>query len=122
MYLIFNRINGFVGVQNVKAEQPVRTRTANEANKKLALHVQLRFDSLLITTPVSHRASEFDVRSELHGQVSMAAVNYMLCRSLGYERLQISKDLLEACFENINIELCTKILYAAPLSFFQIQT
>ena len=29
LYLMFNRINGYVGVQNGKAEQPVRTRTAN---------------------------------------------------------------------------------------------
>ena len=45
------------------------TRTANGANKKLVLHVQLRCGSLSITTPVSHLANEFDVRSELHGQV-----------------------------------------------------
>ena len=30
---------------------------------------------LSITTPVSHLANEFDVRSILHGQVSFAAVN-----------------------------------------------
>ena len=81
MYLIFNRINGFVGVQNGKAEQPVYTRTANGANKKLILHVQLRCGSLSITTPVSHLANEFGVRSELHGQVSLAAVKQMLYRS-----------------------------------------
>ena len=39
MYLIFDCINDFVGVQNGKAKQPVRTRTANGANKKLILHV-----------------------------------------------------------------------------------
>ena len=42
MYLIFNRINGFVGVQNRKAEHPVLTWTANGLNKKLVLQVQLR--------------------------------------------------------------------------------
>ena len=47
---------------------------ANGANKKLVLHVQLRCASLSITTPVSHLVKEFDVRSELHGQVSSAAV------------------------------------------------
>ena len=31
--------------------------------------------SLSITTPVSLLANEFDVRSVLHGQVSLAAVN-----------------------------------------------
>ena len=33
------------------------------------------------TTAVSHLANEFDVRSELHGQVSFAAVNQILCNS-----------------------------------------
>ena len=55
--------------------------TANGANKKLVLRVQLTCGSLSITTPVSHLADEFDVRSELHGQVSLAAVNQALCRS-----------------------------------------
>ena len=89
-----------------KAEQPVWTQTANGANKKLVLHVQLRCGSLSITTPVSHLVNEFVVRSELHGQVSLAAVNQILCHSWGYEQLQHSKDLLKACFENVNIVLC----------------
>ena len=41
LYLIFNNIKDFVGVQNRKAEQPVWTWTANGANKKLVLHMQL---------------------------------------------------------------------------------
>ena len=86
-----------------KTEQPVWTPTANGANKKLVLHVQLRCGSLSITTPVSHLANEFDVRSELHGQVSLAAVSQNLCRSWGYERLQNSKKSLKACFENVNV-------------------
>ena len=49
-YLIFNRINGFVLVQNGKAEQPVWTWTANGVNKKLVLHVQLVYGLLSITT------------------------------------------------------------------------
>ena len=49
--------------------------TANRANKRLALHVRLRCGSLSITTPVSLLENEFDVRSVLHGQVSLAAVN-----------------------------------------------
>ena len=56
-------------------EQPAWTRTANGANKRLVLHVRLRCDSLSITKPVSHLANDFDVRSVLHGQVSLAAVN-----------------------------------------------
>ena len=41
----------------------------------LVLHVRLRCGSLLITTQMSLLANEFDVRSVLHGQVSLAAVN-----------------------------------------------
>ena len=40
----------------------------------------------------------FDVRSELHGQVSLAAVNQIVSFML-----QNSKDSLKACFENVNI-------------------
>ena len=65
-------MNGFVGVQS---------GTASGANEKLVLHVQLRCGSLSITTPVPHLVNEFDVRSELHRQVSLAAVNRILCRS-----------------------------------------
>ena len=39
------------------------------------LHVRLRCGSLSITTPVSLLENEFDVRSVLHRQVSLAAVN-----------------------------------------------
>ena len=83
-----------------KGEQPVWAGTANGANKKLVLHVQLRCGSLSITIPMSHLANEFDVRSELHGQVSLAVVNQIMCRSWGYERVQTSKDLLKAQWDN----------------------
>ena len=46
-----------------------------EQTRGLFLHVQLRCGSLSITTPVSLLANEFDVRTVLHGQVSLAAVN-----------------------------------------------
>ena len=92
-------------MQNGKAEQPVWTWTANGANKKLVLHVQLLCGSLSITTPVSYLANEFDVRSELHRQVSLAPVNQILCSSWGYEWLKNSKDSLKACFDNVNIIL-----------------
>ena len=36
---------------------------------------------LLSITTVSHLVNEFNVRSELHKQVSLAAVNQILCRS-----------------------------------------
>ena len=41
----------------------------------LFLHVTLGCGSLSITTPVSHLGSELDVRSVLHGQGNLAAVN-----------------------------------------------
>ena len=47
------------------------------ASKKLVLHVRLVCCSLSITTPVSLLANEFDVRSVLHGFVSVAAVNHI---------------------------------------------
>ena len=49
---------------------------ANGANKRLALHVQLECGSLSITTPVSLLANELNVRSVLHGHVSLEAVNH----------------------------------------------
>ena len=75
---VFNtriRTNGFVGVKNGKAEEPVRTPTANGANKRLVSNVRLGCGSLSITTLVSLLAIEFDVRRVLHGKVSLAAVN-----------------------------------------------
>ena len=41
----------------------------------LVLHVRLGCGLLSITTPVSLLANEFNVRSVLHGQVSLASVN-----------------------------------------------
>ena len=41
----------------------------------LVLHVRLRCGSLSITTPVPFPVNEFGVRSVLHGEVSLAAVN-----------------------------------------------
>ena len=55
--------------------------TESQWIKKLILHVQLRCGSLSITTPASNLANEFDVRSELHGHVSLAAVSESLRRS-----------------------------------------
>ena len=49
----------------------------NEAYKRLVLHVRNRCGSLSITTQVSLLTNEFDVRSVLHEQVSLAIVNQM---------------------------------------------
>ena len=53
----------------------MRRQTANGANKKLVSHVGLMYGSLSITTPVSLLANQSNVRSLLHGQVSLAAIN-----------------------------------------------
>ena len=66
------------------------TWTANGANKRLVLHVPLRCGWLSITTSVSLLANKFDVRSILHGQVSLAAVNpiYVI-----HEAMNVCKNL-----------------------------
>ena len=51
----------------------------------------------------SQHQCQLDVRSVLHGRVSLAAVNQILCTSWGYERLQKSKDSLKDCFKDVNI-------------------
>ena len=57
-------------------------------------------------------ANEFNVRSVLHGQVSLAAVNQF---DVFHEAmnvivwLQKSKDSLKACFEHVNVMSCIKI-------------
>ena len=79
------------------------TRTANGANKRLVLHVRIRCGSLSITTPVSLLANEFDVRSVLHGQVSLAAVNQIYVIHEAMNGCKKSKDSLKARFENVNI-------------------
>ena len=49
--------------------------------------------AMSITTQVSHLANEFDVRSVLHGHVSLAAVNQMY---VVHEAMKKSKDSLKA--------------------------
>ena len=66
------------------------TRTANIVNKRLVLYVRLVCGSLSIITPVSLLANEFDARSVLHGQVSLAAVN-QIC--VIYEAMNGCKNL-----------------------------
>ena len=56
-------------------------RQPMEQTTNLVLHMQLRCGSLSITTPLSHLVNEFDVRSELHRQVNVAAVNQILYRA-----------------------------------------
>ena len=54
-----------------------RNNQLEHGQPMLVLHVRLGCGSMSITTPVSLLANEFDVRSVLHGQVNLAAVNQM---------------------------------------------
>ena len=47
--------------------------------------------------------NDFDVRSVLHEQVSLAAVNHIHVIHEAMTGLQKSNDLSKACFENVNI-------------------
>ena len=58
--------------------------------------------SLSKTTTVSLMANEFNVRSILHGQVSLAAVNQSY---VFHEAMKDFKNL--ACYENVNIVCLT---------------
>ena len=75
-----------------------------EQTKGLFLHVRLRCGSLSITTPVSLLANEFDCRSVLHRQVSLAAVNQICVVHEAMNGCKKSKDSLKDCFENVNID------------------
>ena len=63
--------------------------------------------ALSIATPVSLLANEFDVRSVLHGQVGLAAVNII---RVIHETMNSCKNLdsLKDCFENMNIIKCPR--------------
>ena len=61
-------------------------RTANGADKRLVLKMQLRCGSLSITT----LANEFGIQCVLHGQVSLAAINQIY---VFYEAIYGCKNL-----------------------------
>ena len=95
-------------MENGKAEQLALTRTANGANKRLALHVRLGCGSLSITIPVSFLVTEFDVRSVLHGQVSMAAVNqsFVIHEAMnGCQNLKLHQRIAGKCKYIVNEQL-----------------
>ena len=71
-------------------------RTANEANKRFVVHIQIRCGSLSITTTVSLLVNEFDVRSKLHRQVSLEAVNHIYVFHEVMNCCKKSKDSLKA--------------------------
>ena len=75
--------------------------TANGANERLVLHVQLGCGALSITTPVSLLANEFEVQSVLHGQVRLAAVNHTCVIHEAMNGCKKYKDSLKGCLENV---------------------
>ena len=101
LYLKKYRLTVYSDCKMEKRNSQLEYGHSMEQTRGLFLHVRLRCGSLSITTPVSLLANEFDVRSVLLGQMSLAAVNQILCNSRGYERLQKSKDSLKDCFENV---------------------
>ena len=52
---------------------------------------------------MSRLANEFDVQSVLHRQVSLAVVNQICVIHEAMKGCKKSKDLLKACFENVNM-------------------
>ena len=63
--------------------------------------------------------NELDVRSVLHGQVSLAAVNHICVIHEAMNGCKKSKGSLKNCFENVNImersglsTLCSTSLFA----------
>ena len=71
--------------------------------KRLVLHVRLRCGSLSITTPVSLLANAFDVRSVLHGPVSLAAVNQI---RIIHEAMNGCRKQYCLCFSYISNNAC----------------
>ena len=67
---------------------------------RLVLHVGLWCGSLSTTTPVSLLVNEFNARSVLHGQVSLAAVN-QIC--VIHEAMNSCKNL------KVHLRLASKI-------------
>ena len=53
--------------------------------------------------PVSFLANEFDVRSVLHGQVSLTAVNPIYIIHEAMNGCKKYKGSLKECFENVNL-------------------
>ena len=53
----------------------------------------------------SQWSSEFEVRSLLHGQVSLAAVNQVCVIHEAMNGCKKSKDSTKDCFENVNMYL-----------------
>ena len=61
-----------------------------DTDKSVVLHVPLGCGSMSFTTPVSLLVNEFDARSVLHRQVSLAAVNQI---DVKYEPMNGYKNL-----------------------------
>ena len=77
---------------------------------------------LSITTPVALLVKEFRCSKRIAQAMSLAAVNQILCNSLGYEQLQKSKDSLKDCFENVNIIKMNLLNLAVIVTFKALAT
>ena len=97
LYLIFNRINGFDGVQNRKSGT-ANVNTDSQWSKQKACFARATRVWLAVNHNTSVTAFEW-----IRCLRRITAVNQILCRSWGYERLQNSKDSLKAFFENVKI-------------------
>ena len=76
-------------------------------NKRLVLHVLIRCGSLSITTPVSLLANEFDLRSVLHVQVSLATVNHIyVIHSKSEDSLKVNVNICEIVKIMLNFWEC----------------
>ena len=67
----------------------------------LVLQVRIRCSLLSFTTLVSLLANEFDARSVMHGQVSLAAVNHIYVIHGVTNGCKNLKESVKACFETI---------------------
>ena len=87
-----------------------RNSQCEHGQPKLVFHVRLTCGPLSIATPVPLLANKFDVRSVLHGQASLAAVNQIYVIHEATNGCKKSNDSLKACFENVNIATLPKVL------------
>ena len=66
---------------------------------------------------MSFLANEFNDRSVLHGQMSLAVVNHIYVFHEVMNSCKKSKDSVKACFENVNIKF---LILCAAKKYIQI--
>ena len=114
MYLIFNRINGFVGVQNGKEEQPVWTLTAN-GRKSRSLFCMC--NSGVACCQSQHQCHIWRMRTSMFEVNCTSQWAWLMSKSK--KRLQNSKDSFKAWIFYIEWPKWPKIAPPpTPLSMF----